>query len=70
MTTAPTLAGGGSQRRRAGRPSTASATDVVTVLMADNAFLDVRLSAIADTSATVAAGTNLAAGPDRVTPGS
>jgi len=44
-------------------------TDVVTVLMADNAFLDVQLSAVSDSSATVVPGTNLSAGPDRVTAG-
>jgi type II secretory pathway pseudopilin PulG len=45
------------------------ATDVVTVLMADNAFLNVRLSAVGSTFVDVAAGTNIATGPDRVTTG-
>jgi prepilin-type N-terminal cleavage/methylation domain-containing protein len=44
-------------------------TDVITVLMADNAFLDIRLSAVTNTSVTVVAGTNLDVGPDRVTTG-
>ena len=62
-------AGGGSQPA-AGPTINGVQTDVVTVLMADNAFLDVQLSAISDTSATVAGpGTNLSAGPDRVTAG-
>lgn len=45
------------------------ATDVVTVLMADNAFLDVSLTAMSNTSVTVAAGPDLATGPDRVIEG-
>ena len=45
------------------------ATDVVSILMADNAFLDQALTAVAATSVTVAAGPELATGPDRVTPG-
>lgn len=44
-------------------------TDVITVLMADNAFLDVRLSAVTATTVDVVAGVNLSAGPDRVAPG-
>lgn len=44
-------------------------TDVVSVLMADNAFLDIGLTAVADSSVVVAAGPVLDAGPDRVTPG-
>jgi hypothetical protein len=44
-------------------------TDVVMVLMADNAFLDVGLTGVAATSVVVEAGTDLNAGPDRVTPG-
>jgi prepilin-type N-terminal cleavage/methylation domain-containing protein len=44
-------------------------TDVITVLMADSSFVDVRLSAVTNTSVTVIAGTNLDVGPDRVTPG-
>ncbi len=43
-------------------------TDVLTVLMADNAFLDVALDAVTDTSVVVAAGPDIGAGPDRVTP--
>lgn len=45
------------------------ATDVVAVLMADNAFLDQELSAVTDTSVVVAAGPDLATGPDRVVAG-
>lgn len=45
------------------------ATDVITVLMADNAFLDVGLTATATSQVTVAAGPDLANGPDRVVPG-
>ena len=37
--------------------------------MADNAFLDVALTAVTASSVTVAAGPNLATGPDRVAPG-
>lgn len=44
-------------------------TDVLIVLMADNAFLDVPLTAITATSIDVAAGPVLDVGPDRVTPG-
>jgi hypothetical protein len=44
-------------------------TDVVTVLMADNAFLDMALSAVTNTSVTVAAGPVIDAGPDRVMEG-
>jgi Tfp pilus assembly protein PilW len=44
-------------------------TDVVTVLMADNAFLDVALSAVTNTTVTVAAGPIIDAGPDRVIEG-
>jgi type II secretory pathway pseudopilin PulG len=44
-------------------------TDVVTVLMADNTFLNVALSAVAATTVDIAAGPNIATGPDRVTPG-
>lgn len=44
-------------------------TDAVTILMADNAFLDVGLTAVAASSVVVAAGPNLGAGPDRVTEG-
>jgi prepilin-type N-terminal cleavage/methylation domain-containing protein len=45
------------------------ATDVVTMLMADNTFLNVALSAVAASSVDVAAGPDIATGPDRVTPG-
>jgi hypothetical protein len=45
------------------------ATDVVTTLAADNAFLDVPLTAMTATTVTVAAGPDIAAGPDRVSPG-
>lgn len=44
-------------------------TDVVTILMADNTFLNVSLSAVAGTYVDIAAGHNIATGPDRVTPG-
>jgi type II secretory pathway pseudopilin PulG len=44
-------------------------TDVITVLMADNTFLNVALSAVANTTVDIAAGPNIAAGPDRVTTG-
>jgi prepilin-type N-terminal cleavage/methylation domain-containing protein len=45
------------------------ATDVVTILTADNAFLEVGLTAVANSQVTVAAGPNLGAGPDRVLAG-
>lgn len=45
------------------------ATDVVTILMADNAFLDVGLTAVTDTSVRVAVGPDLQNGPDRVLEG-
>ena len=45
------------------------ATDVLSILMADNAFLDVQLSATAGDRVTVAAGPVLDTGPDRVIPG-
>jgi type II secretory pathway pseudopilin PulG len=45
------------------------ATDVVTVMMADNAFLDVTMTAMTNTTVTIAAGPDLAAGPDRVIEG-
>jgi hypothetical protein len=44
-------------------------TDVLTVLMVDNAFLNVGTTAVASTSVVVAAGVDLAAGADRVLPG-
>jgi len=46
-----------------------AATDTLTVLMADNTFLNVPITAATSTSVTVPVGVNLAAGPDRVTPG-
>jgi hypothetical protein len=45
------------------------ATDVLAVLMADNAFLDVRLTAVTASSVDIAPGVTLDSGPDRVTPG-
>ena len=45
------------------------ATDAITVLMADNTFIDIALSAVANTNVVVVVGTNLSVGPDRVTPG-
>jgi hypothetical protein len=45
------------------------ATDSLSVLMADNAFLDIGLTAVSNTTVTVAAGPDLANGPDRVDPG-
>jgi hypothetical protein len=56
-------------RAGAGPSINGIATDVLSVLMADNSFLDVALSAITDTQVTIAAGPNLATGPDRVTAG-
>lgn len=50
-------------------------TDTLSILMADNAFLDVALSAVTDGSVTIACGPapvacpDLANGPDRVAPG-
>jgi hypothetical protein len=45
------------------------ATDVVTILTADNAFLEVGLTAVGNSQVTVAPGPNLGAGPDRVVAG-
>ncbi len=45
------------------------ATDVLSVIMADNAFLDQALTAVTSSYVDVAAGVNLASGPDRVAPG-
>jgi prepilin-type N-terminal cleavage/methylation domain-containing protein len=45
------------------------ATDVLTVLMADNAFLDVPLTAATATTVDVAPGVVMDTGPDRVTTG-
>lgn len=44
-------------------------TDVIGMLMADNALLNVGLTAVSATSVTVAPGPTLDVGPDRVTPG-
>lgn len=47
-------------------------TDVVSVLMADNTFLNVALSAVTNNSVDIAGGANapnIASGPDRVIPG-
>ncbi|MGD9906115.1 MAG: type II secretion system protein J, partial [Vicinamibacterales bacterium] len=44
-------------------------TDALSMLMADNAFLDVALSSLNNVSVVVVPGTNLSTGPDRVTPG-
>jgi type II secretory pathway pseudopilin PulG len=44
-------------------------TDVLTVLMADNTFLNVGLTAVTATTVDIAAGPNLASGPDRVSTG-
>lgn len=45
------------------------ATDVTTILMADNSFVNVALSAVAASSVDIAAGPNIATGPDRVSTG-
>jgi prepilin-type N-terminal cleavage/methylation domain-containing protein len=45
------------------------ATDVLATLMADNAFIDVALSAVGNTQVTVAAGPDITNGPDRVVDG-
>jgi type II secretory pathway pseudopilin PulG len=45
------------------------ATDVLTVLMADNSFMEINLTGVADSSVVVAAGPDLANGADRVMPG-
>lgn len=45
------------------------ATDVLTVLMADNNFNDIAITAINSTSVTVAPGVNIDSGPDRVQTG-
>lgn len=44
-------------------------TDVLTVLMADNTFLEVGLTAVAASQVTIAAGPNLGAGVDRIVTG-
>ncbi len=53
----------------AGPTINGSPTDVVVTLAVDNTFLNVGMSAMTSTSVDVAAGTNIATGPDRVTPG-
>ena len=45
------------------------ATDIITILTADNNFTDVNVSAVSSTSVTVVAGVNIGAGVDRVMPG-
>ncbi|MGE3179727.1 MAG: type II secretion system protein J [Vicinamibacterales bacterium] len=45
------------------------ATDVLITLTADNTFLNMALSAMTDTTVDIAAGPDLATGPDRVVPG-
>jgi prepilin-type N-terminal cleavage/methylation domain-containing protein len=45
------------------------ATDIITILTADNNFTDVRLSAVANTWVEVTAATNIATGVDRVIAG-
>lgn len=44
-------------------------TDVITVMMADNTFLNVKTSAVGSTFLDIAAGVDLSAGADRVAPG-
>lgn len=44
-------------------------SDSLTVLMADNSFDSIGLTAVTDTSATIAAGPDIEDGPDRVVPG-
>jgi prepilin-type N-terminal cleavage/methylation domain-containing protein len=45
------------------------ATDIITILTADNNFTDVNVSAVSDTSVTVAAGIDIGTGVDRVIEG-
>lgn len=45
------------------------ATDVIVTLGADNTFLDVPLTAMTSTTVDVAAGPNIATGPDKIVPG-
>jgi Tfp pilus assembly protein PilW len=56
-------------RPGAGPTVSGVATDVLTVLMADNSFVNVALSAVATSSVDIAAGPNIATGPDRVSTG-
>lgn len=44
-------------------------TDVLSVMMADNSFTDISLTAITPTTVTIAAGPNLGTGPDKVSVG-
>jgi hypothetical protein len=44
-------------------------TDVLSVMMADNSFVDISLTAITGTTVTIAAGPTLDSGPDRVSAG-
>ena len=44
-------------------------TDVVATLSADNTFLNLSMTAMTSTTVDIAAGTNIATGPDRVTTG-
>lgn len=44
-------------------------TDVLTVMMADNTFLNVGITAATSTTVDIAAGPNIATGPDRVSTG-
>jgi prepilin-type N-terminal cleavage/methylation domain-containing protein len=44
-------------------------TDAIVTLVVDNTFLDLALTAITSTTVDVAAGPNIATGPDRVSPG-
>jgi prepilin-type N-terminal cleavage/methylation domain-containing protein len=53
----------------AGPTINGQATDVVVTLAVDNAFLNVALSAMTGSSVDIAAGPNIASGPDRVTTG-
>jgi prepilin-type N-terminal cleavage/methylation domain-containing protein len=45
------------------------ATDVLSVMMADNSFTDISLTAITPTTVTIAAGPNIGTGPDKVSVG-
>jgi prepilin-type N-terminal cleavage/methylation domain-containing protein len=56
-------------RNGAGPTIDGVATDVLSILMADNTFLDVALTAVAADRVTVAAGPDLGAGADRVEAG-
>jgi len=56
-------------RPRGGPTVNGVPTDVITLLMADNTFLNVALSAVASTTVDIAAGPIIDTGPDRVTAG-